>query len=139
MENNMYHQHGKASRATIITLASIAILISLAVLFLPSGFSNDIAKIGKGSKIAVFAYNNGTTNSMDMMNLMEQLRSSYSDKVEFLAVSISAPIGKKFLTDYGVQQSNLVLFGEDGTIKGLLPATGDEAVLRAGLDKFLAN
>ncbi len=133
----MFQQHGKASRATIITLASIAILVLLAILFLPSGFSNDIAKIGKGSKIAVFTYNNGTTYSMDMMNLLEKIRASYSDKIEFLAVSINAPTGKKFLRDYGVEQSTLVLFGEDGSIKGLVAATDIEAELRTSLDKFL--
>jgi hypothetical protein len=137
MENIMFRQHGKASRATIITLISIAILISLAILFLPSGFSNDIAKIGKGNKVAVFAFNNGTTNSMDMMHLLGKVRSSYSDKIEFLAVSISAPIGKKFLKDYAVEQSTLVLFGEDGSVKGLFAATSSEVDLRATLDKFL--
>lgn len=130
---------GSVSRATIITLASLAILISIAILFLPSGFSNDISRIGRGTKIAVFAYNNGTTNSMDMMNLMEQVRASYSGKLDFLAVSISAPIGKKFLQDFTVEQSTLVLFAGDGTIVDTLAATSDEMVLRKTLDKFVFN
>jgi len=137
MENIMFQQYGKASRATLITVASLAVLISLAILLLPTGFSNDITRIGSGTKVAVFAYNNGTVNSMDMMALMEKVRSSYSSQIEFLAVSISAPIGKKFIKDYGVQQSTLVLFGVDGLIKGSLLATGDEAVLRKSLDSFL--
>jgi len=133
----MHQQQGKASRATLITLASFAILFALAVLFLPSGFSNDISKIGNGKKVAVFAYNNGTTTSMDMMNIMEHVRSSYADKFEILAVSISAPIGKKFLQDYNVEQSTLVLFRGDGSIVSTLHATGDETLLRQTLDKFV--
>ena len=133
----MVTQNGQATRATIITLVSISILITLAILFLPSGFSNDVSKIGKGSKIAVFAYNNGTTNSMGMMNIMEQVRSSYSGKVEFLAVSISAPVGKKFLQDYNVEQSTLIMFSEDGSIVGVLNATNDKVLLRQTLDQFI--
>ncbi|MFV1982310.1 MAG: hypothetical protein ACC657_02130 [Thiohalomonadales bacterium] len=132
----MFYQQGSVSRVTLITLASLAILITLAILFLPSGFSNDVSKIGNGTKVAVFAFNNGTTDSMDMMNLMEQVRSSYSDQIEFLAVSISAPIGQKFLKDYNVEQSTLVLFRADGSIVDTLYATNNEMVLRQTLDRF---
>jgi len=134
----LFYSQGKSSRATLVTLASLAILITLAVLFLPSGFSNDISKIGQGSKVVVFAYNNGTTNSMSMMNSMEQIRSSYSGRLEFLAVSVSAPIGKKFLKDYNVEQSTLVLFNADGSISSTLHATPEtELTLKESLDKFL--
>ncbi|MFV2059164.1 MAG: hypothetical protein ACC653_00690 [Gammaproteobacteria bacterium] len=133
----MFRQQGKASRATIITLVSMAVLISLAILFLPSGFSNDIAKIGKGNKVAVFAFNHGTTNSMAMMNLLDQIRSSYSNQLEFLAVSVNAPIGKKFLKDFNVEESNLILFNGDGAIAGMLYATKDEQLVRQTLDNFI--
>jgi hypothetical protein len=134
---NRFKQYGKASRATVITLASFAILISMAILFLPSGFSNDVSKIGKGSKVVVFAYNNGTTNSMSMMNFLDKIRSSYTDNLEFLAVSISAPIGKKFLKDYNVEQSTLVFFRKDGSIASTLHASKDnELLLPKILDKF---
>ncbi len=134
----MKYQYGKASRATLITLASIAFLITGAILFLPSGFSNDVSKIGKGQKLVVFAYNNGTTNSMSMMNYLDKIRSSYSDRLEFLAVSTSAPIGQKFLKDYGVEHSTLVLFKSDGSIASTLYASKDnEKILTQALDKFL--
>lgn len=133
----MVFQQGAISRATLITLATFTVLIILAILFLPSGFSNDISKIGNGTKLAVFAYNNGTTPSMSMMNLMEQIRSSYSNKIEFLVVSITAPTGKKFLKDYNIKESTLVLFNGDGSIARTLFATGDEILLRKTLDEFI--
>ncbi len=140
LEKNMKYMHGKASKATLIAIVSIAILIGFAVLFLPKGFSNDVSKIGKGSKVAVFAYNNGTINSIDMMTLLESIRASYSGKIEFLAVSISAPIGEQFLKDYNVRHSTLVLFREDGSIAKTLHASKkNEAILTQVLDDFVSN
>ncbi len=140
LEKNMKYTHGKASKATLITILSIAILIGFAILFLPKGFSNDVSKIGKGSKVAVFAYNNGTINSIDMMTLLESIRASYSGRIEFLAVSISAPIGQKFLKDYNVKHSTLVLFRGDGSIaKTLLASKENEAALTQVLDDFVSN
>ncbi|VAX01570.1 hypothetical protein MNBD_GAMMA22-2006 [hydrothermal vent metagenome] len=134
----MKFTHGKASKATLITLASIAIFIVLAILFLPTGFSNDVSKIGKGSKVVVLAYNNGTTNSKDMMDLLEKIRGSYTDKIQFLAVSVGAPIGKKFLRDYSVRQSTLVLFRGDGSVaKTMLASKDNEAILQQVLDDFV--
>lgn len=131
------YQRGAVSRATIITLVSIAGLVALAVLFLPTGFSNDISQIGKGKKVAVFAFNNGTLDSMDMMHVLENVRDSYSGKIVFLAVSISAPLGKQFIRDHQVPSSTLLLFNDNGTRYATLNATTKQADLIQTLDKFI--
>ena len=71
----MYHAHrGSAAHTTLITVFAITAFLATAFLLLPKGFSGDTSVIGKGSNVAVLAHNKDSVKSLNLMELMNQLR-----------------------------------------------------------------
>lgn len=134
----MYHaQTGSTARTSIIVLAVIAVFIVVAVLLLPRGFKSDLSVIGQGTPVVVLAHNKDSVQSLNLMDMLNKVRSDYDGSMEFRVVDNGTPQGRTFITQQQVNLGTLLLFGPDGTRQRVVNGVTDEAVLRATLDAAL--
>lgn len=126
-------QTGSALRSSLITVGIIAALLIIAFLMLPKGFSDDLSRIGQGSNVVVLTHNKEAVQSLDLMTLLNKVRSDYADRIEFLVVDIDTDAGRAFMEQQQIGGSALLLFDPDGTRRGVLVSVRDEQTLRAAL------
>ena len=128
-------QTGSARKINLITIASIIILLAFVVSMLPRGYSEDVSKIGQGSRIAVLVHNKDSVASLKMMGLMDQVRSAYADKVEFLVVDTAIEKGNAFARQNSLNSSTLVLYNPSGEKINTLANLQNESELSKALDE----
>ncbi|MCC6207344.1 MAG: hypothetical protein IT488_04255 [Gammaproteobacteria bacterium] len=127
-------QTGSALRSSLITLGVIVALLAVAFAMLPKGFSDDVSRIGQGSNVVVLMHNKEAVQSLDLMTLMNKVRTNYEGRIEFLAVDIDTDAGRAFMEQQQIGGSALLLFDPDGVRRGVLISVRDEQTLRAALD-----
>ncbi len=128
------YETGSALRSSLITVGIIAVLLVIAFLMLPRGFSDDLSRIGQGNNVVVLTHNKEAVQSLDLMTLMNDVRADYAGQIEFLAVDIDTEVGKAFMEHEQIGGSALLLFGPDGARRGVLVSVRDQQTLRAALD-----
>ena len=131
-------QTGSALRSSVITIGVIVILLGIAVVMLPEGYNDDLSIIGKGSNIVVLIQNKGSQQSMDLLNLLNEVRYDYAGKVEFLIADSDTPEGKMFENQQQLDSSVLAFFGPDGTRLNVIGSKINESGLREVLDRTFA-
>ena len=117
-----------------MTIAVIVVLLGIAVYMLPKGFNDDLAMIGRGSNVVVLIQNKGAQQSMDLVNLLNDVRDDYEGKVIFLIADSDTPEGKAFAQQQQLDSSVLVFFAPDGTRLNVIDNKTDERGLRTALD-----
>jgi hypothetical protein len=127
-------QAGSALRSGLMTIAVIVVLLGIAVYMLPKGFNDDLAMIGRGSNVVVLIQNKGAQQSMDLVNLLNDVRDDYEGKVIFLIADSDTPEGKAFAQQQQLDSSVLVFFAPDGTRLNVIDNKTDERGLRTALD-----
>jgi len=125
---------GSALSSRLLTVGVIVVLLVIAFLMLPKGFSDDLSRIGQGSNVVVLTHNKEAVQSLDLMALLDKVRSDYAGQIEFLVVDIDTEAGKSFMEHEQIGGSALLLFDPDGTRRGVLMSVRDEQTLRAALD-----
>ena len=131
-----YRQTGSAARTTLLVILGVCAFFAVAVMLLPKGFSDDLTKIGQGMPAVVLVHDKGSMGSLNLMDLLNKVRSDYSDKVEFIVVNINSQEGKMFREQQNIDGVNLVLFSHRGIQRGTLANSNDEAELRLELNKL---
>ena len=133
----MHHtQNGSAARTTLIVLAAIGAFIAVAVMLLPKGFSSDTSIIGRGSNVVVLAHNKDSVYSLNLMDIMNQVRGDYTGRIDFVVADANTPRGRAFIEKQQVELGTLLLFGPDGTRRGVVNAIKNQTELRTTLDSI---
>jgi hypothetical protein len=131
-----YTETGSSARTALITVAAIAAFLAVAIMLLPKGFSSDISVIGQGSHVVVLAHNKESVQSLNLMDLLNRVRSEYSSRIEFRVIDRYSPQGQAFLQQQQVQLGSLLFFAPDGTRQRVVSNIDDEAELRANLNSI---
>lgn len=134
----IYTQTGSATRTSLIVVLVICASLAVAVMLLPKGFSDNLSKIGQGSVVVVLTHDKNSVGSMELMELLNKVRSDYAGKVDFLAVDFNSREGQTFGRQQAVGSVVLVLFGPDGARRGVLGSRIDEKDLRSEIDGILS-
>jgi len=127
-------QTGSTLHSSLITIAVIIVLLGIAVYMLPEGFNDDLSMIGHGSNVVVLIQNKGAQQSMDLVNLLNDVRDDYEGKVIFLIADSDTPEGKAFEQQQQLDSSVLVFFAPDGTRLNVVDYKADEPGLRTTLN-----
>ena len=131
-----YIHTGSAARTTLITLVAIAAFLVVAITLLPKGFSSDTSVIGQGSHVVVLAHNKDSVQSLNLMDLLNKVRSEYSSRIEFRVIDMNTPQGQAFLQQQQVQLGSLLFFAPDGTRQRVVSNIDEETELRASLNSI---
>lgn len=133
-------QTGFTKHTRLIVVLVICAVLAAVVMLLPKGFSDDVSKIGQGSAAVVLTHNKNSVASMKLMQLLNEVRSDYAGKIEFLVVDIDTREGQAFIYREGIGMGAavLVMFGPDGARRGVLAGGMNEKDLRSELDGILS-
>ena len=133
-----HSQTGSVTRTNLMVVLVVAAILAAAVMLLPRGFSDDLSKIGQGVAVVVLTHDKNSVGSMEYMELLNQVRSDYDGKVEFLTVDIiNSREGQAFSRRQNVGSAVLVLFGPDGVRRGVLYHGIGEQQLRSELNRII--
>ena len=132
----IYNQKGSASRITLFTILGVSAFLAIAVMLLPKGFNDDLSIIGKGKAVVVLTHDKNSMRSLDLMTLLNKVRSDYSAKIEFIVVDSNAKDGQLFSQQQNVNAIVFVFFGPHGENIGTLDNIRGETELRSELDKL---
>ena len=113
--------------------------IALAVLSLPSGFSEDLAVIGQGKSVVVLVHDHNYVNSTTLMESLDEARGEFADSIEFRVADVLKPDGKRFADNHGADPITLLFFDPDGAKRLTLTGVHSPASLSRALADTLAE
>lgn len=130
----------KSSKTKWVVMIGILLFIGLSFKFLlPSGYSDDLSRIGKGRASVVLVRDNQTVQSHDLLAVMDGIRDHYADKVEFMLVDHNTPQGSGFMVTHNAQRTNLVLLDAQGNLVKVVRAPQSEESLSQEIDAMLGG
>lgn len=125
-------------RKPLLTLLIIAAIGTLVWSQLPRGsYPTDLNLVGEGRPALVLAYDVNYAGGMEVMELMNVVRTEYTDRVQFLVAHLGTPDGQAFANRHRAGDGTVMTFAGDGAhIETFhLPRTHDE--LRRVIDGAL--
>ncbi|SFC16493.1 hypothetical protein SAMN05660443_1693 [Marinospirillum celere] len=94
----------------LLTFAIIAVSLALAWALLPTdSFDTDLQKIGQGQPIAVLIHETASPNSMEAMDLINEIRYEV-EPLEFIVATLGHPEGREFARQQQTETPGLLLF-----------------------------
>lgn len=112
--------------AIIIGLIAVATVMNL-----PRGYSGDLSLIGKGKPAIVLVRDKNSMQSMDLLEVMNDIRNQNGGKIEFLVTDVNTPEGSTFIAAYNAAPTTLVFFdGSGNPLKLLYPPQNAGSVQR---------
>lgn len=130
----------KSSKTKWVVMLSILLFIGLSFKFLlPSGYSDDLSRIGKGQASVVLVRDNQTVQSHDLLAVMDGIRDHYAGKVEFMLIDHNTPQGSGFMVTHNAQRTNLVLLDARGNLVKVVRAPQSEESLSREIDAMLGG
>ncbi|MCZ8113038.1 MAG: hypothetical protein ACK5Y8_02705 [Betaproteobacteria bacterium] len=120
--------------------AVISALVGLLVWSqLPRGpYSTDLSRIGQGRPAVVLAYDIQTMGGMEVMALLDTLRPTYRDRVQFLVAPLGAPNGQAFGQRHRAVSGTVVLFSETGIPVRTIHGPANAAELQQAIEGLLS-
>lgn len=95
----------------LLTFAVIALSLVVAWALLPTqSFDTDLDKIGQGRPIAVLIHETASPNSMEAMDLINEIRNEVEPQLEFLVATLGHPDGREFAREQQTETPGLLLF-----------------------------
>ena len=124
----------------LIYLAITAGVLALVWSQLPrQPYSTDLSRIGQGQPALVLAYDIQSMGGMAVMEMMDELRGDYADRIHFLVAPLGAPNGRAFGQQFNVDNGSVVLFAPNGAAVNTVHLPPDSAELKKALDDLLAR
>lgn len=112
-----------------IALAVIILIAVIAVMNLPRGYSDDLSRIGKGKPAIVLVRDKNMVQSFDLIQILDNIRSDYSGRIDFLLTDSNTPEGSAFMSANNTPKVTLVLMDAGGKVaKVLFPPQTAESV-----------
>jgi len=112
-----------------IVAASLLLLAATVMMNLPRGYSDDLSQIGKGRTALVLVRDKDAVESMQLMNVVNEIRSRYSKRVVFLLTDYDTPEGRAFIAAHDAARISVVLFDPSGKEVKVLAAPQTPASL----------
>lgn len=135
-------QPPRATRARkwLIYLAITAGVLALVWSQLPrQPYSTDLSRIGQGQPALVLAYDIESMGGMAVMEMMDELRGEYAQRIHFLVAPLGAPHGRAFGQRFNLDNGSVVLFAADGSAVDIVHLPPGTPELKSALDQLLAR
>ena len=98
----------------------LLLIAAAAAMNLPRGYSDDLSHIGKGKATVVLVHNKNSPESIELMQVLGEVRGGYAGRVEFLLTEPNTPEGRVFMTANNAPQVSLVLLNANGNLVKIL-------------------
>ncbi|MGA7595040.1 MAG: hypothetical protein WCA64_07580 [Gallionella sp.] len=121
---------GNSPKIKWIVITLLSLLAVIIAMNLPRGFSDDMSQIGKGRIAVVLVRDKNAAESLQLMNVVDDIRSQYAGRVEFLLTDYDTPEGRAFMAAHNAARISLVLFDPSGKEVKVLAAPQTPASLQ---------
>jgi len=111
---------GHARKIKWVVVGLLLLLVATVVMNLPRGFSDDLARIGKGKAAVVLVRDKNAVQSFDLIQVMNGIRDQYAGQVEFLLTDFDTPEGRAFITANDAARVTVVVFDANGNKVNIL-------------------
>lgn len=103
---------------------------------LPSGsYPTDLSRIGGGRPALVLAQDSNYSGGMAVMELMNEIRGDYAERVEFLVAPLYRADAQAFARRHAATDGTVLLFAGDGRRVGVLHYPRSAGELREALSR----
>jgi hypothetical protein len=121
---------GDARKIKWAVFGLLILLVATVAMNLPRGFSDDLSRIGKGKAAVVLVRDKDAVESLELMNVLNDIRGQYAGRVEFLLTDYDTPEGRAFMAANNAARITLVLFDAGGKQVKILTAPQTAASLQ---------
>jgi hypothetical protein len=94
--------------------------------------------IGKGKAALVLVYQNHSPTGGEALNRLNQVRSDYESRYDFVVADLGVPQGRAFASRYQMVDGQAMFLNQDGEPLLVTGIPADEQALRRLLDSQLA-
>ena len=124
-----------------VIAASLLALVALGY-FVTVGFvkpmSTDLSVIGQGKPVLVLAYENFSPAGGEALTRLQQVKSDYESRLDFVVADLGTPQGRAFANRYQLVDGQAVFLKQDGQVLQVTGIPADERELRNRLEFKLA-
>jgi hypothetical protein len=122
-------------------LMGVAVVVMVGMLVfrhLPTaGYDSDVTRVGQGRPAVVLVFENFAPPSIEAMEVFDQIRRDYADRLEFLVADTGSPRGREFIARHDVHVGQVLTFRGDGTRVRVASLDGGAPGLRERLRQDL--
>lgn len=122
VEKNAKAAPARSGKTKWIVLVLILLLGVFAVKLLPHGYSDDLARVGKGMPTLVLIRDKNAVQSYELMDIMDSVRGQYEGKVEFLLSDYGMTETTIFMQTYQADRASLVMLDGAGKLVKVIHA-----------------
>lgn len=115
------------------SVAVTVALIGVAVMLLPRGFDTDLSRIGAGVPVVVLVHDNGSSASLALMEMLEQLRDEYSH-AHYVIADVNTPEGQGFARAHGYVPATLLVYDSRGKLVSNQHAPAETSAVRTAIE-----
>ena len=129
-------------RKIIIKVAAAFGILAGLVFILAAGvgkpISTDLSAIGQGKPALVLAFENFSPAGQDAMSRLNEVRSQYDSRLEFIVADLGVPQGKAFAERHQLSNGQAMFMLPDGSPLRAMHIPAEAQALRSLLDGKLA-
>ena len=128
------------TRTAQIVIAVISILAASALIFsqLPTqGFQSDLSRVGNGTPTVVLGFQNHSPIGIQAMDVVNQVRSDYEDRADFIIADLTTDEGMEFAESHGTQDGYIGVFSDGGERQNVYELPEYPQALRQILEREL--
>jgi hypothetical protein len=97
-----------------MTLALLLATGLFVITQLPSGYSNDLERIGQGRNTVVLIHDKMSADTLHVMEAVDAIREDYADDIEFLVADVNTPENAAFVRQQNADGATILMFDADG-------------------------
>jgi hypothetical protein len=123
----------------MLLLAAVVVAAGVLVFrHLPTaGYDSDVTRVGQGRPAVVLVFENFSPPSVEAMELFDQVRRDYADRLDFFVADTGSPRGQEFIARHDAHFGQVLTFRSDGTRVRMANLDGDPQALRERLRQDL--
>ena len=123
-----------AIAASLVAVVGLGYLLTTVI---GKPVSTDLSVIGKGKPVLVLVYQNHSPTGGEALNSLNQVRSDYESRYDFVVADLGVPQGRAFASRYQMVDGQAMFLNQDGEPLLVTGIPADERALRRLLDSQL--
>jgi hypothetical protein len=115
------------------SVALVVGLLGVAALLLPRGFDTDLSLIGAGAPVVVLVHDNGSSASLALMEMLDELRDQHTH-IRYVIADVNTPNGKGFAQGHGYMPATLLVYDSRGRLVSNQHAPAETSAVRTAIE-----
>ncbi len=115
------------------SVAVVIALVGVAIMLLPRGFDTDLSLIGAGAPVVVLVHDNGSSASLALMEVLDELRDEHTH-ARYVIADVNMPDGQSFARSHGYVPATVLVYDSRGRLVSNQHAPADTSSVRTAIE-----